>query len=203
MGVFGRQTGGTEKVSVMEGDSVTLHTGQTEILKDNHILWILWLNSSNICIAEMFMQAITFPDGNEIFRDRLKMDNKTGSLTITNITTAHHGLYELTIVRASKVSSKTFLVNVYVFLPREIECLESYSCVLNKSITNHTKPLNSTELCQPCPGRVHCCGFTEAVIRLAISAVVAVATVIIVVYDIRERRTETKLKEKYEDTDSI
>ncbi|KAL0160610.1 hypothetical protein M9458_044335, partial [Cirrhinus mrigala] len=50
----------------------------------------------------MLKRVITFPDGNEIFRDRLKVDYKTGSLTITNITTAHYGLYELTIARASK-----------------------------------------------------------------------------------------------------
>lgn len=57
-----------------EIQSVTLNTGRTEILTDDHILWILWLNSSNICTAEMFMQVITFPDGNEIFWDRLKMN---------------------------------------------------------------------------------------------------------------------------------
>ncbi|ROL46184.1 hypothetical protein DPX16_4869 [Anabarilius grahami] len=37
---------------------------------------------------------------------------------------------------------------------------------------------------------VHCCGPTEAVIRLVLSAVVGVATVIILVYDFRSRRAE-------------
>ncbi|XP_016138149.1 SLAM family member 9-like [Sinocyclocheilus grahami] len=201
----------------------------------------------------MINRVVSFPDGNEIFRDRLHLDNKTASLTIKNITTAHDGFYEVNISRANKVFNKIFIVKVYerelsylavpvitlrfslsssskcvllcsvinvndvtlswykgnsllssisvsgpisrVSLPLEIKCLdESYSCVLNNPISNQTKPLNSTELCQPCPERVHCCGFTEAVIRLVISAVVAVATVIIVVYDIRSRRTEQKLK---------
>ncbi|XP_067252494.1 carcinoembryonic antigen-related cell adhesion molecule 1-like [Chanodichthys erythropterus] len=109
VGVFGPQTGGTETVSVIEGDSVTLHTGFTEILTDDHVLWI-WLNSS-VCIAEIIKQTISFPD--VIFRDRLQLDFKTGSLTITNITTTQNGLYELLIVRAGTVSNKIFNVNVY------------------------------------------------------------------------------------------
>lgn len=32
---------------------------------------------------------------------------------------------------------------------------------------------------------VHCCGFTEAVIRLVISTLVGVATVAVLVYDLR------------------
>ncbi|XDV23617.1 hypothetical protein PO909_028122, partial [Leuciscus waleckii] len=37
---------------------------------------------------------------------------------------------------------------------------------------------------------VHCCGPTEAVIRLVLSALVGVATVIVLVYEIRSRRAE-------------
>ncbi|KAF4097338.1 hypothetical protein G5714_021346 [Onychostoma macrolepis] len=37
---------------------------------------------------------------------------------------------------------------------------------------------------------VHCCGSTNAVIRLVLSALVGVATVILLVYDIRSRRAE-------------
>ncbi len=48
---------------------------------------------------------------------------------------------------------------------------------------------------------LHCCGFTEAMIRLALSAVVGVATVIIVVYDIRFRRAEKKRKTSQSDAD--
>lgn len=84
------------------------------MLTDDHVLWI-WLNSS-VCIAQIFNQVISFPDGKEIFRDRLQLDYKTGSLTITNITTTQNGLYELLIIRAGKlgkVSNKIFNVNVY------------------------------------------------------------------------------------------
>ncbi|KAL1250537.1 hypothetical protein QQF64_018333 [Cirrhinus molitorella] len=41
-------------------------------------------------------------------------------------------------------------------------------------------------------GHIHCCGFAEAVIRLALSALVGVAAVAVLVYDIRSRRLQQK-----------
>ncbi|KTF81469.1 hypothetical protein cypCar_00046654 [Cyprinus carpio] len=97
----------------MEGDSVTLHTDHTEILEDDDILWKYGVEKS--LIAKMKKKKQLFftndgPDGR--FRDRLKLDNQTGSLTITNITTEHAGLYRLEISGAKK-ASKIFSVSVY------------------------------------------------------------------------------------------
>ncbi|XP_016344355.1 T-cell surface antigen CD2-like [Sinocyclocheilus anshuiensis] len=111
-GVFG------ESVSVMEGDSVTLHTDVTEIHEDDDILWKF--GADNSLIAEISREKQIFstyddvPDGR--FRDRLKLDHQTGSLTITNITSEHAGLYKLEIIGV-KWSSKTFSVSVYARLP--------------------------------------------------------------------------------------
>uniref|UniRef100_A0A673HJF1 Immunoglobulin domain-containing protein n=1 Tax=Sinocyclocheilus rhinocerous TaxID=307959 RepID=A0A673HJF1_9TELE len=104
-----------QMMSVMEGDSILLHTDVTEIHEDEDIQWTFGAVDSLISLAEITKAAgICFtyngPDGR--FRDRLKLDNQTGSLTITNITTQHAGLYKLEITGA-KLSSKTFSVSIY------------------------------------------------------------------------------------------
>ncbi len=43
---------------------------------------------------------------------------------------------------------------------------------------------------------IHCCGFTEAVIRLALSALVGVAAVAVLVYDIISTRSELNRTEE-------
>ncbi len=104
-GVFG------DSVSVMEGDSVTLHTDVTEIHEDDEIMWNFGAKISLIAQINR-ASGIFFTCNDERFRDRLKLDKQTGSLTITNITTEHTGLYEVKII-AAKLSSKTF--NVYFY----------------------------------------------------------------------------------------
>ncbi|XP_016113124.1 SLAM family member 9-like [Sinocyclocheilus grahami] len=101
----------------MEGDSVTLNTDDTEILEDDDILWKFGVKMSLIAQIRRYpgiFNTSDVPDGR--FRDRLKLDNQTGSLTITNTTSEHAGLYKLEISGAKR-SSKTFSVYVYARLP--------------------------------------------------------------------------------------
>ncbi|CAM4659801.1 unnamed protein product [Leuciscus chuanchicus] len=65
------------------------------------------------------------PDGR--FRDRLKLDDQTGSLTITNTTTEHAGVYQLEI-SGVKLTSKTFSVSVYAPLPVPVIMSNSSQC---------------------------------------------------------------------------
>ncbi|ROL49300.1 hypothetical protein DPX16_4351 [Anabarilius grahami] len=171
-----------DSVSVMEGDSVTLYTDLTEISEDEDILWKYGAETS--LIAEISRAAGIFsiyddvPDGR--FRDRLKLDDQTGSLTITNITTEHAGVYQLE-KSGSKLTAKTFNVSVYAVnvshvtlswykgnsllssisvsdlsislsLPLEVEYQDknTYSCVLNNPISNQTQHLDITHLCHTC-----------------------------------------------------
>ncbi|KAL1251773.1 hypothetical protein QQF64_019569, partial [Cirrhinus molitorella] len=102
-----------ELVSVMERDSVTLSTNLTEICEDD----ILWTSGvEKLLIARISREKQTVSTYDDVlggrFRDRLKLDNQTGSLIIRNITTKHAGLYKLEI-SGVKSTSKTFRVSVY------------------------------------------------------------------------------------------
>ncbi|XDV23649.1 hypothetical protein PO909_028137 [Leuciscus waleckii] len=100
----------------MEGDSVLLHHNVTEIQQNDMIE--LKFGANNSLMAKIRRKELTFifddPDGR--FRDRLKLDDQTGSLTITNITTEHTGVYQLNI-NGAKLTSIRLNVSVYARLP--------------------------------------------------------------------------------------
>ncbi|XDV23445.1 hypothetical protein PO909_028023 [Leuciscus waleckii] len=246
-GVFGVDE--VKSVSVMEGESVTLNSGETETQTADLIMWSFGQNNSLIAKINRQNNKREFP--NERFRDRLELD-QTGSLTVTNTRTTDSGLYTVRSTRSVTLRN-TFNLTVYAPLPvpvisskslqnssssscslvcsvvnvshvtlswykgnsvfssmsvsdlrslsdlsLHLECLDdSFSCVVNNPISNQTLHLNNTQLCQPCSeASIHCCGFTEAVIRLALSALVGVATVGVLVYDIRSRSLQQKKREQ-------
>ncbi|XP_048065223.1 hepatocyte cell adhesion molecule-like [Megalobrama amblycephala] len=113
-GVFGVDELKME-VSVTEGESVTLNPDLTELQRDNP----MW-KFENILIAKINRQnnTIRFYNDNADgrFRDRLKLDHQTGSLTITNSRTTDSGLY--TVTRTSNETPlNTFNLTVYARLP--------------------------------------------------------------------------------------
>ncbi len=120
-----------ERLSVAEGDSVTLQTDATEIHEDEDILW--YFGDKKSLIAKFNRETKTDDGLDERFRDRLKLDHQTGSLTITNTTTQHAGLYQLEISGA-KLKSKTFSVSVYGE-KRSFALSFAYSCFILMQLT--------------------------------------------------------------------
>ncbi|KAK7136680.1 hypothetical protein R3I93_016888 [Phoxinus phoxinus] len=100
-------------VSAMEGDAVTLHTGVE--IKQEELKWYF----NDICIAQNSRDQsnirtdVQCEDADERFRDRLKLDHQTGSLTITHTTTEDSGVYQLEIISRSSIIKKIFIVTIH------------------------------------------------------------------------------------------
>ncbi|XP_059399584.1 uncharacterized protein LOC132131549 isoform X1 [Carassius carassius] len=104
-----------QSVSAMEGDSVTLYTDVTETQKADLILWTYGSDSTRIAQINRISNKISLYEDvlDERFRERLKLDDQTGSLTITNITTEHAGDYGfLQIFDGKEVTPKKFSIAV-------------------------------------------------------------------------------------------
>ncbi|XP_073699507.1 uncharacterized protein [Garra rufa] len=130
----------TDRVSVpvMEGDSVTLHTG-VETKHQEDIKWYF----SGVRIAQIsgdlsfICTNVQCNEGTERFRDRLKLDHQTGSLTITNITDTDSGEYKLKIISSSD-SEKIFSVSIDAVPATELyETKEGESVTLDAGVIKH------------------------------------------------------------------
>ncbi|XP_026120011.1 uncharacterized protein LOC113099136 [Carassius auratus] len=131
-GVYGVEADEVLSVSVMEGDSVTLHTDVTEVPKDTDIIW----KFGNEIIARMNEadgNPSTYDGPGAIFKDRLKLDKQTGSLTITNIRTEHIGHYSVD-VKSMNAKLKTFQVTVHDVV-KSVPLMEGDSLTLHTGVT--------------------------------------------------------------------
>ncbi|XP_058616590.1 uncharacterized protein si:ch73-27e22.4 isoform X3 [Onychostoma macrolepis] len=113
-------------VSVKEGESVTLKT-DAEIRRDDQILWMFGPQETLIAEIKSETREITTFDGADgRFRDKLKLD-KTGSLTITDITAEHIGVYKLQTISSRRTSYQRFIVTVRLVM---ISVMEGQSVTL-------------------------------------------------------------------------
>ncbi|XP_055072929.2 uncharacterized protein [Misgurnus anguillicaudatus] len=126
-GVFG------DTVSVMEGDSVTLHTGLNAIQLDVVIEWMFGNDQVLIAVINIAANTISLDGADVRFRDRLKLNNQTGDLTITDIRSEHTGVYKLEIT-GEKTTTKTFIVSVF----GDTGGVKQISVIEGDSVTLHT-----------------------------------------------------------------
>ncbi|KAL1252162.1 hypothetical protein QQF64_019958 [Cirrhinus molitorella] len=134
-GESGVETDGVS-VFVMEGDSVTLLTGIKKNQEDR-IRW--YFNDTRIAQINgdptKTCTDVQCNEGTERFRDRLKLDNQTGSLTITNTKTTDSGVYQLKIFSSNSISEKTFSVSVHGVSAAEREKMKRKSVKEGESVT--------------------------------------------------------------------
>ncbi|XP_026053157.1 SLAM family member 5-like [Carassius auratus] len=131
IGVFGDEV---KRVSVKEGDSVTLHTDVTQIQKYTEIRWSF--GDKVITRFNVTTQQISYSDSVERLRDRLKLD-QTGSLTITNTRTTDTGLYVLEMYEKTYLM-KTFEVTIYA--PLSPPVITSYCPSSSSSSSSSSSP---------------------------------------------------------------
>ncbi len=106
-------TDAVESVSVTEGESVSLHPDLTEIQKRDLITWTFGYPETKIAIINREEGIVSTSEGDAAgFRDRLKLDNQTGSLTITNTRTTDSGNYTVIIKIDTKQTIYRFNVTV-------------------------------------------------------------------------------------------
>ncbi|XP_073699615.1 uncharacterized protein [Garra rufa] len=136
-GPHGLSAVGTEEVSVSVKEiySVTLHT-DVETIQQDDIKWYF----NDVRIAQVsgdlsfICTDVQCNEGTERFRDRLKLDHQTGSLTITNTNTTDSGVYKLQII-SSNIRENTYNVTIYGVSDAELEVVKINSTKEGESIT--------------------------------------------------------------------
>ncbi|XP_073717884.1 uncharacterized protein [Misgurnus anguillicaudatus] len=97
-------------VFVDKGFSVDLKTDLTDIKRVDLIEW----RFGETLIAEINPASnifSTYDGDDDLFRDKLKLNHKTGDLNINDIREEHEGGYKLKIIRGGKTSYKRFTVS--------------------------------------------------------------------------------------------
>ncbi|XP_059425990.1 titin-like [Carassius carassius] len=125
-------------VSVMEGDSVTLHSDVSKTQQER-IKWYF----NDTCVAEMngdrskICASDQCHDDKERLREGIRLDHQTGSLTIMNIRTTDSGEYKLQIMNnsSSSIREKIFSVTVLGVPAAEIEEVKTKSVMEGESVT--------------------------------------------------------------------
>ncbi|XP_057181361.1 uncharacterized protein LOC130548540 [Triplophysa rosa] len=109
--VISAEQSDVKSVSVSEGDSVTLNT-DVQTHRDALIVWRFGDGGVLLAKGDKEDNKSSIYDDKGMFRDRLKLDDHTGSLIITNTKSTDAGLYKLQISSNRDTKYKTFSVSV-------------------------------------------------------------------------------------------
>lgn len=95
-----------------EGEDVALLSGETEIKREDNILWMF--GDDRTLLAEIHLKNNIFEtyDDDGRFGSSLELDRYTGSLIIRNTKSSHSGVYHMKIIKKSATVYKRFQVKV-------------------------------------------------------------------------------------------
>lgn len=132
----------TAQIPVNEGESVTLSTNLTKLHDGDDIMWFY----ESTFISEFYENLTIYHDCIDgRFSNILQLDSETGSLTITNLSKQHTGLYKLksptgSLINHQQQECQGYNVIVYDPLPVPVitndstQCSPSLKCVVMCSV---------------------------------------------------------------------
>ncbi|KAL0161163.1 hypothetical protein M9458_044888, partial [Cirrhinus mrigala] len=98
----------------MEGDTVTMYTGGKTNQQDEMRWYFNDIRIAQITKDLSFICTdVQCKYSDARFRERLKLDHQTGSLTITNTETTDSGIYHNQVISGNRINHAIFSVTVY------------------------------------------------------------------------------------------
>ncbi|XP_048034503.1 uncharacterized protein LOC125260266 [Megalobrama amblycephala] len=125
----------------MEGDVLTLRTGETELERISEATWLLKRGDRTVRIAQMYQGFEPFYEEGPV--GRMKMDTKTRALTIRNISSGDSGLYEVSL-HSGSIYERRFKVDIYG--PVSVPVIMSLDSV-NQANGTSMWPQKTEEIC--------------------------------------------------------
>ncbi|XP_039530368.1 uncharacterized protein LOC120481019 [Pimephales promelas] len=177
-----------ETVKVKEGDFLNLHPGLHDVKGDVQILWTFESDSQSTRVAQMHQGKI-YTHYDKRLTGRVQLDRETGILTIADIRTNESGLYKAVIIVNKKVTVNKYEVEVYatVTVPavRSSAVTVSTGTSRGSHASNSATRPNTNKLFPNHQDPVGSCGETEVLVRLVLSGLVAIATIVFLLDHIR------------------
>ncbi|XP_077074145.1 uncharacterized protein LOC143725550 isoform X1 [Siphateles boraxobius] len=207
--LVGGEVDDIETVKVKEGGFLNLHPGLHDLNGDVQILWTFESDRQSIRVAQMYQGKI-YTHYDKRLTGRVQLHQATGILTITDIRTNESGLYKAVIIVNKEVTVQKYEVEVYA--PVTVPAISISSAVTvhtSTAVTVHTSTAVTvhTSTGRPTSQGSHAsnsathpqtneffpnhqdpvgsCGETEVLVRLVLSGLVGIATVVFLVDHIR------------------